>query len=495
MTHGNAAQKRKILCRLLFLSALTLTGCTQEEKTMLLPMAQTSEEESESADPARDFTVKKIFTYAYETSDRLFQSAYLKGCGENQIRINAIDEKQDDSLFVCRQVDYRYGFYDVLGEFYSPPKEAADDAQDIESILPSPDGSRLLVYTRSVSRDTRMAWLYTMGSQDPRLLYEGIPEQTLPLTGSFSPDGRWATFDVKGASTGTDYMVPIYDCQKTESVKREEYLELQGDGKKKPSSGRHYSLLCPPDKTLSSPSNEYAQRPWAATLCDISGNPGLLNFFREEDKELLSFELQWDNISAADGGQNAPSEDIPLAIHRISSYLFHYGGISYLQYKVDNSKMRFFYMGNLYQLIQVDMESSSGLPAEKSFLFPDLVWDFLPLDTGDILVLLAQETGSNGPGETAYGGEWPTNENQQATYTKYMTDGTANPLSVHAYWGIRSADLYLYPAEGERRLLYKNVQNLLHMEYDAETRRILLETGEEGNLTQRKCIILELYTQ
>ena len=492
MRHGNTLQKQKILLRLLLLSALTLTGCTPEEKTMLLPMAQTSEEESESADPARDFTVKKIFTYTYETSELLLKSAYLEGCGENQIRINAVDGKREDGLFVCRQVDYRYGFYDILGEFFlsrddwaGPDQDTADSEPYIETLLPSPDGRQLLAYVRP--GDTCSVWLYALGSREPWLLYEGSPEPNGgPLTGAFSPCGRWVTFDAKGSATGNQYMVPVYDCGKTEFAGREEYLALTGDSKAKSPSG----LLCPPDKTLYSPSDWRSERPWAATLCDISEAPGLLSFFREEDKALLSFELHWDELSETPAGQSAADEN-PHAVHNISSYLFNYDGISYLQYKVDNSNMRFFYMGNLFRLIQVDMEPS-GLPAEEIFVFPNLVWDFLPLDTGDILVMLVQETGSGGPGESAYGGEWPQNESARSATAKYMSDGAAGPLAIRSYWDIRSADLYLYPAEGERRLLYKNVQNLLGMEYDAETRRILLETGEEGSLAHRKCIILEL---
>ncbi len=40
--------------------------------------------------------------------------------------------------------------------------------------------------------------------------------------------------------------------------------------------------------------------------------------------------------------------------------------------------------------------------------------------------------------------------------------------------------------------MYKNLQNLISMEYDARNRRILLETCESDNMTHRKCIILEL---
>ena len=66
-------------------------------------------------------------------------------------------------------------------------------------------------------------------------------------------------------------------------------------------------------------------------------------------------------------------------------------------------------------------------------------------------------------------------------------------FSHGAQLDIQSGDLYLYPADGsEPKLLYKNIQYLLNMEYDSETRRILLETCEEDSPSRRRCIILEL---
>lgn len=79
------------------------------------------------------------------------------------------------------------------------------------------------------------------------------------------------------------------------------------------------------------------------------------------------------------------------------------------------------------------------------------------------------------------------------TQNTYIGDSGATPYTTRNYWDIQSADLYLYPADGtERHLLYKNVQNLLNMEYDAQSRRILLETFEDDEMGHRRCIILEL---
>ena len=67
------------------------------------------------------------------------------------------------------------------------------------------------------------------------------------------------------------------------------------------------------------------------------------------------------------------------------------------------------------------------------------------------------------------------------------------PVNLQWYWEILSADLYLYPAgASEGHLLYKNLQNLIGMEYDEATGRILLETCEGSDMAHRRCIILEL---
>ena len=52
--------KRKIQGALLLL-CLLLTGCAPEEKTLLLPLVQSAEEESEGTDSGKDFSVKRIY--------------------------------------------------------------------------------------------------------------------------------------------------------------------------------------------------------------------------------------------------------------------------------------------------------------------------------------------------------------------------------------------------------------------------------------------------
>ena len=495
MTDSYDLRKKHILCLILLpLTALLMTGCSPEEKTMLLPKAQSSEEESEGVDPSRDFTVKKIYTYSYETSELLLKSAYLKGCGENQVHINALDDKHEDVLLVYRQVDYRYGFYDTLGELIrfwedwnNPSGGSMESDLYIDSLLPSPDGKQLLIYIRSAFWDSSMVWLQTLGTPEPWLLYEGTSGQGDPMIGAFSPSGSWVTFDAAGSSSSDECMVPIYDCGKTEFVEEDQYLEFRRDPKINSASGHLYSRLYPPDQTLFASSDVSSKQPWSATLCDTSNGPGLLTFFREEDKNLLSFEMQ--QRLTPDDGQTQYSDYIDSSsIFHISSYLYNYDGMSYLQYKQQTEpENSFYYMGNPLQLVHAEMSEPFK---EYAVSFSDPVWDFLPLDTGDFLVLLVQEVGLNG---NDYINTPETTANNAEGNYKYIENGAATPLFIQNYWDIQSADLYLYPAEGtEGRLLYKNVQNLLGMEYDAENRRILLETYESGNLSHRKCIILEL---
>ena len=176
MIHTAKQQKRICLRLPMFLTALLLlTGCTPEEKTLLLSRSQPDTEAAESQDPAKDFTVKKIYAYTYTTRDLLMQSAFLEGCGENEIHIIAFDERDDDEKLVYRQVDYRYGFYDTMGEFFrfwedwfepANPNLMCDDLY-ISQLLPSPDGTQMLVYIRSTIWDTSFIWLCSLDSQDP----------------------------------------------------------------------------------------------------------------------------------------------------------------------------------------------------------------------------------------------------------------------------------------------------------------------------------------
>lgn len=93
---------------------------------------------------------------------------------------------------------------------------------------------------------------------------------------------------------------------------------------------------------------------------------------------------------------------------------------------------------------------------------------------------------------------------EESYYLSNMEGAAYTEPESGMFWSLRelqqglsvnSVNLYLYsPLEGERQLLYKGLKNLIHMEYDESSRRILLETWEgiAPEYGQRRCTILEL---
>lgn len=513
MIHTAKQQKRICLRLPMFLTALLLlTGCTPEEKTLLLSRSQPDTEAAESQDPAKDFTVKKIYAYTYTTRDLLMQSAFLEGCGENEIHIIAFDERDDDEKLVYRQVDYRYGFYDTMGEFFrfwedwfepANPNLMCDDLY-ISQLLPSPDGTQMLVYIRSTIWDTCFIWLCSLDSQDPWLLYEGIHIDD-PLKGSFSPDGRWVTFDAAGTVTGGKHLVPIYDCRRNTFADREQYWTVT-------QSSDSYSGFYPPDELLYTEA-EVDEQVLNAQLCSYSESPSpaLLTFIHDSADDIsvnLLYKIPGEgvepDINASTGlrfgekgrlyllgkefNETNPEDDLsmlelldPNHIGHSMAYLFNYTGMPYIQFQYDNDNDLLYYMPDTLTLSVKNMNTLQDNYQPLTFSEP--VWDFIPLASGDILALLIQTAGTM-PVET---------QGTANTQNTYIGDSGATPYTTRNYWDIQSADLYLYPADGtERHLLYKNVQNLLNMEYDAQSRRILLETFEDDEMGHRRCIILEL---
>lgn len=516
---------------LLSLAALSLllTGCTPDEKTLLLTKSQPAEEESEVSDPTRDFTVKKIYAYTYTTRDLLMKSAFLQGCAENEINIAALDEKDIDEKLVYRQVDYRYGFYDTIGEFFhfwedifdpsigdgrgEPSEDGIEGDLYIDTLLPSPDGTQLLVYIRSTFWDTCFVWLYTLGSQEPWLLYEGTSTDDYPLKGSFSPDGQWVTFDVEGSIIRDKRLIPVYDCHKDSFADDDQYWIISG---KNMSSDRLY----PPDELIY-PSLEENDSLWSSELCGNcdTDSPALLSFFFDTDSNFnaeLKYRFTPDNepepytdspgnmqqgsnsrLFLVGNDQDENSEDpyaSPVEIFpalsypddrfygRMISLLFTFREMPYFQYKYLENQKLLYYMSDTFTLSLFNMETMER--GQELRVFSEPVWNFLPLESGDILTVITTSSSSS-PVATENSGFYVQRGRQES--------GSASPVIIQNYWDIQYADLYLYPADGsERRLLYKNVQNLLNMEYDAQTRRILLETYETGDICHRRCIILEL---
>lgn len=458
-----------------FTLLLPLTGCAPEERTLLLPKTVVLEEETQKSGSTKDFTVKKLYTYEYETRETLVKSAFLKDCDENKINILA-KETDEENILAFRQVDYRYGFYDTISNFlqfwedWSNPSEGTFTGDlIIEKLLPSPDGRQYLVYIRSVFWERRIVWLYTLGEQEPLLLYESNMEIDGILKGSFSPSGRFVTFDVFGASTGSQHYVPIYDCSKAAaSEEAPEYIALENQARLyPPAQTLHYSdTYEPPDKLL------------AAELFDISGNVGLLSFSRTGKTDIGTSIRYWN------GAPNSFLTDMS------ASSLQYYRGVllnetaalkmPYLKYVYYADENAVYFLEDMAKLLKTTIEVGAERTNEY-IQFPNVILDFLRLDTGDLLVMIAQDFGVS------------KEKNNGFNANMLLEENIDSPLFIQRYWDILSADLYLYPAgETEGKLLYKNVQNLISMEYCEETRRILLETYEEPALNKRKCIILEL---
>lgn len=459
---------------LVILSVCSLTGCAPREKTLLLPDLYTLDPESEDPATGEDFTVKKIYTYSYETSPALDQSASLKGCGEHEVSVIANEENTDGQMPLLRQVDYRYGFYDTSGQSKTPweepqkvlhpifwrlwsPYEASEEGEadagedllyGIEKMLLSPDGKKMLVYARAESWDNYFVWLYDFETQTPYTLYQGAPPKEGEAKGAFSPSGRWVSFDTTGSLH--QKLILLYDCRKDRLDEGEEsFVSID-----------EFSSFYPPDDTL--PIVEAAsQLIWETGLFDRSDQAGLLTVIQEYDKAVLAIE-----------SYNLPPDDSEPAYAESSYYL--YGtpeSIPYFRYALDVKSNHVYYLYDVSRMWSTDLtHGTSGIKTD----FSGAVLDFLRLDSGDCLLLCTQDA-------NAY--------NMKATANLTNPD----PFTLQKEWDISSVDLYLYSSEDEsERLLYKDLRNVIRMEYDETTRRILVETSGDGTLKRRQCVILEL---
>lgn len=468
--------------------SLLLAGCAPEEKTMLLPQASPSGDQAETEAVARDFTVKKIYTYTYRTLGQLGKSAFLSGCGDNEIHILSLDGEGTDGMLEYRQIDYRYGFHDRMGDFFetwdgwdSPSQGELEEDMYIERLLASPDGKQVLAYFRSVSLDRLTIRLYTLGQAKPLTLYEGTANLPAVCRGSFSPTGRWVTFDACANSTASTRLVPIYDCGQAPSKAEERWAIAQTE-----------SRLLAPDRVLYTSKQDDAGSdtvgwPWDAALYDSGDDPGLISLARGSNGS-----LHVSRDCFAPGESPSPLPSLLDANAEASSYLLHaelllsnYQETPYPIYRYSEDGCVVRYLSDSSTLCGTDMLRPEA--PETVMEFPGLVWDFLPLSGGDILAALVQETRedlSQGAGEELM---------QSTRNSEQYSQEYCLPAAMQDYWGILSADLYLYPAgSSEGHLLYKSLQNLISLEYDEDTGRILLETYEEMDMARRKCILLEL---
>ncbi len=111
----NLADVRKKVCVYLVLCFFLLAaGCAPQEKTLLLETSAVNET-GEIVESAEDFTVKKIYTYTYDTNWALDKSASLKDCKEHEVRVIAEGGQGSAGIPEGRLVDYRYGFYELIG--------------------------------------------------------------------------------------------------------------------------------------------------------------------------------------------------------------------------------------------------------------------------------------------------------------------------------------------------------------------------------------------
>lgn len=465
--------------------SLLLAGCAPEEKTMLLPQPSSSQSETESKAAATDYTVKKIYTYSYDTLSDLGKSAFLSGCGENEIHILSLNGQGTEEILECRQVDYRYGFYDSAGDFREilngwedwgslPGGETEEDLY-IDKLLPSPDGRQLLIYIRSAFRDRLTVWLYTLGVPQPLLLYDGADG----LTGSFSPDGRWVTFDAIGACTGLSPFIPIYDCSQASS-------RAAGEGAYWWVADTASRLLMPDRVLYKADLTQVGEDVdcwvWDARLLSGSEGPRLMSLLREGEDLLCLMEspappdLEIRPDASLFSEESAPAHGSAFT----KWYLSGYERTPYPLYRYSADGTAVYYLANPAKLLRTGLTDPGQ--EERVCAFPNPAWDFLPLPSGDILAALIQETGN---------GMEPGSVDEHTTEQYIQENGI--PMNLQWYWEILSADLYLYPAgASEGHLLYKNLQNLISMEYDEATSRILLETCEGSDMAHRRCIILEL---
>lgn len=487
MKMRKTAKKRLCVSALLSVCFIAFAGgCTPQEKTLLLETG-VWDEIGETVESEEDFTVKKIYTYTYDTSWMLDRSASIKGCKEHEIRVIAAGGEGSGGIPEGRLVDYRYGFYDLLGQEQTPREEQtgsgvaefwslwpcevpAGEVQEqvkeqangqaigqpeqpvyyVEQLQLSPDGTQMLVYAGGEVGDgrRRCVWLYDFRTGEPWLLYQGTRDDWYNPRGSFSSGGQWVAFDVAGDKSGE--RVVIYDCHKERTADDGETEWVKLDG---------LSSIYIPDQTLFLARNAYT-RVWSAELFDRSGYPGLVGIIENREFSPEAFE----SYHLGDGEGTG---------HFMSQYYMR-GELAdtmpYLRYELDLEENRLYYMENFRKLLSIDMAQGD---TSETAEFADCVLDFRRLDSGEILALTTQES-----------------------LEKYVVnmEYIMNSLpETQSFWDIRSVDLYLYSADGTSgQLLYKNLQYVINMEYDAGTRRILLETYDDMLQTSRKCIVLEL---
>lgn len=467
--------KKKLVLFVVSLLTYFFSGCASQQKTIVLPEVEHADtEETENSD--MDFTVKKIYTYDYETVWGLDKSAFLKDSGTNEIRILMTNESEGSSILDLRSVDYRYGFYDVTGQM----KPEQIDDWDVLELLPSPDGKKILVYNYSMNRNALYICLYDLESQtQDALFYEEFydwrwMEIRDNIQGSWSESGRWVTYDVLGILGRTVWetnVIPVFDTGKE---------SIRSDASKSGIEIRQ------PDREMISMSEDY----WllmASLLDGAEGEAWMIGISWEESSSVLHPIIEtWTQVSNSDPGKGMEYE-----VQFQTCDLYWNETVPYLGYFVDiENDLIYSHMENDRQIISTNYKDQR---IKGFYEIPANPLLFHRLENNNFLVAQYEKWNFN----DEIVGEMDGND-------LLKTSGLWSPLQFQLELDIKTLDLYLYserePRLGEEysvieggQLIYKDVEHLIAMEYDPDTRRILLETVPDYDRPQyRQCIILEM---
>ncbi|MCI8851983.1 MAG: hypothetical protein HFI31_10475 [Lachnospiraceae bacterium] len=475
-----------------------LSGCTPREKTIRLPDSQAVETEQQSDQD--DFTVKRIYTYDYNSDPMLDRSAFLADCGAHEVRILASGSGLLESGYVnqcleSRQVDYRYGFYDADGEL------SYEELSDyyVDKILISPTGKQALLYEESQAGDVGRIWLYNFQDKSAYLLYERsvkeLQEQGYaqrgeesweknedlnsvlwwekPL-GSWSESGRWVTFDAMGIYTSGIYLYDTWREDVQYKNPDREFLDL--DSRTVLNAKGHRMQ----DQELESIYRGEVPM-LSAEIFDYQEGAGSLFFIEEDGRAQLRGVLQYP-LSEPD----ASWEEQNFQFNEFYIYCPQGDFLPYLGYELDMHNKYISYLFNFRRVDRLFISDNTSWtilenPEEERDWSP-LLLDFQCLDGQRILMAVSEES-------------YYLSNMEGAAYTEPESGMFWSLRELQQGLSVNSVNLYLYsPLEGERQLLYKGLKNLIHMEYDESSRRILLETWEgiAPEYGQRRCTILEL---